>query len=491
MNLRPLALAALCALSPAVHAVSPIADPDFGSVGWTSLFESGGGSQDEYAVAHARTADGGWVVALELPGGGANNGNGKRIGLFRLDANGQQVSSGFGTFGAVYKDAWLTSVTDMALDSQGRIVVVGATPGPGGMNDFGVVRFNPDGSDDTSFAGDGGTAVGFDVPGINADDTPTSVLIDSGDKIVVAGNWWVSGFSSRFGAVRLNVDGAVDDTWGSIDNDQGGRRGSVADFVDGMAAYAQRILRIDQGFYVITGTSAVGNNDTDFAACILGTTGQEFANHLGCKTFAVNLPGPGGSLFDTLGDAVLVNPTTILLVGSSSGSIAATRIKVGIAPGGWAYTQLDRDPAFIGTPNESAPNTFIDDTPHSIGKSAAVAPNGQMLLVGDTTDNSPGLAEAATQPDGTPLPRHGLLLQLNANGQSDASFGYNGKAYFDHPFGNGYSYLTQLQRVSYAGSQPVIIGSSSFSSSSPTDMDGFITRLYDDAIFANGFESQF
>lgn len=122
------------------------------------------------------------MAVAELPGGGANGNAGKRIGLFRL-------GSGFGNAGRVCKDAWLTGVSAMTVDAQGRIIVVGTTPGPGGLSDFGVARFNADGSDDASLAGDGGTAFGFDDAGVvDSDDSPTSVLAEADGKIVVAGS---------------------------------------------------------------------------------------------------------------------------------------------------------------------------------------------------------------------------------------------------------------------------------------------------------------
>src|SRR5690606_22057502 len=90
-----------------------------------------------------------------VPGGSA----GVRIGLYKLDAQGRRVT-GFGSNGHVLKDAFLSSVTDMTVDAAGRIVVVGNTPGEAGIEDFGVVRSIPDGSDVTSYAGDGGNNAG-------------------------------------------------------------------------------------------------------------------------------------------------------------------------------------------------------------------------------------------------------------------------------------------------------------------------------------------
>src|SRR5690606_37697214 len=78
---------------------------------------------NEYGVAIAKTADGGFVVAARLEGGAA----GARIGLFRLDRVGNHVTN-FGNNGKVFKDAWLSWVSDMAIDAQGRIVVLGSSP---------------------------------------------------------------------------------------------------------------------------------------------------------------------------------------------------------------------------------------------------------------------------------------------------------------------------------------------------------------------------
>ena len=64
--------------------------------------------------------------------------------------------------------------------------------------DFAVVRYNPDGSLDTSFGGTGivGTPVGTGY------DVATSVAIQADGKIVVAGN--------GFAVVRYNTDGTLD-----------------------------------------------------------------------------------------------------------------------------------------------------------------------------------------------------------------------------------------------------------------------------------------
>jgi uncharacterized delta-60 repeat protein len=491
MLLRTIVLTALCALPPFASAADTSVDSSFAQSGWRRLYESGGGTQNEKAVAFARSADGGYVIAAELPGGGAGGGSGKRIGLFRLDRDGNYVSTGFGSGGKVVKDAWLTSVTDMTLDAQGRIIVVGATPGAGGLHDFGVVRFNPDGSDDTSFAGDGGTAISFDDALATFDESPTSVLAEADGTIVVAGDSALSGFPTRFAVVRLEADGSVDAGFGSVDDGHGGRMGSLDSFAADSSAYAAKILRIAGGYYVVAGTSVHSSTDTDFAARILTPQGSPWAGVAGSATFAIDEPGPGGSLYDTLADAVLVDPTTILLVGSSSGKFAATRIKVGTEDGSSQYTTLAVDPAFVGQHiAASCSRCYVGDTSGSSAKSAAIRGDGRIVMVGDTSSFGVGAStlDGVESPDGNSFTHAGLVTRLNADGTPDGGFGIDGSFLIVAPSNGSQAYHTQFEQVRFDGSQPVILGSAVDSVSSVTDFDGIVTRLQSDLIFADGFD---
>ena len=151
------------------------------------------------AVASLPMPSGEVVIVGEYPHAPGQCADTACIGLGRLDANGGFIDTRI-------KAAALASVTAAAVDSSGHIVVVGATmPGANGA-DFGVVRFNPDLSDDTGFAGDGGT--GIDHVGL--DDYPTAVAIDAQDRIVVAGSFGYAATDTDFGVVRLLGDGTPD-----------------------------------------------------------------------------------------------------------------------------------------------------------------------------------------------------------------------------------------------------------------------------------------
>lgn len=127
------------------------------------------------------------------------------IGLSLWDANTNQT-------GSRVKAAALQSVKAATVDSRGRIVVIGNYQGAGADGiDFGIVRFNPDGSDDTSFAGDGGTVVNFGL-GQSNNDYPLAVAVDRDDNIIVAGSVQRSSAGDTdFGIVRLRArDGSLD-----------------------------------------------------------------------------------------------------------------------------------------------------------------------------------------------------------------------------------------------------------------------------------------
>src|SRR5262245_33316913 len=91
----------------------------------------------------------------------------------------------------------------MAIQSDGKIVVVGEGNGSGW--DFSVIRYNPDGSLDSSFGG--GIVI---TPVGSSRDTATSVAIQADGKIVVAGDSFDGVEGASFAVVRYNSDGSLD-----------------------------------------------------------------------------------------------------------------------------------------------------------------------------------------------------------------------------------------------------------------------------------------
>jgi uncharacterized delta-60 repeat protein len=95
---------------------------------------------------------------------------------------------------------------EMAIQPDGKIVVVGDGALSGNTSwDFAVARYNTDGSLDTSF---GGTGIVI-TPVSNSNDSAYSVAIQADGKIIVIGNG-----GGNWTVVRYNPNGSLDTSFG-------------------------------------------------------------------------------------------------------------------------------------------------------------------------------------------------------------------------------------------------------------------------------------
>ena len=101
----------------------------------------------------------------------------------------------------------------MAIQADGKLVVVGQTYQNNDFSgeDFVVARYNPDGTLDRTFGSRG--RVRTDFPGLAA--VPSSVVIQPDGKIVVAGGAFpLFTFAGDFKIVRYNRNGSLDTSFG-------------------------------------------------------------------------------------------------------------------------------------------------------------------------------------------------------------------------------------------------------------------------------------
>src|SRR5262249_14362900 len=101
------------------------------------------------------------------------------------------------------------NVTNVTLQPDGKIVVVGDSVQPDTAHDFAVVRFNANGSLDSGF-GDGGRV----FTDLDREDYAVGVALQSDGKIVVAGNSGAPG-PRNFALVRYNTGGSLDRSFGN------------------------------------------------------------------------------------------------------------------------------------------------------------------------------------------------------------------------------------------------------------------------------------
>ncbi|MCC6327391.1 MAG: PxKF domain-containing protein [Acidobacteria bacterium] len=161
------------------------------------------GSSNDSAFSVAIQPDGKIVAA----GYGSNTGSHSDIAVVRYSPDGS-LDSTFDIDGKVTTSVGNSNdvARSVAIQPDGKIVVAGYSIGA--TIDFAVVRYNPDGSLDTLFDTDGKTttAVG------NGNDEARSVAIQRDGKIAVAGSAF-NGTNDDFAVVRYNADGSLDTTF--------------------------------------------------------------------------------------------------------------------------------------------------------------------------------------------------------------------------------------------------------------------------------------
>ena len=111
------------------------------------------------------------------------------------------LDPGFGTDGKVVTDLESAGATAVAIQTNGKIVVGGASGAPD--RDFTVARYLPDGSLDPIFGGDGVVTTDFGLF-----DAVRAVAIQADGKILAAG-----GADQDFAIARYRRDGGLDTTF--------------------------------------------------------------------------------------------------------------------------------------------------------------------------------------------------------------------------------------------------------------------------------------
>ena len=139
--------------------------------------------------------------------------------VLRFTSEGALDSSfaGFGWRGA-FPYGVPDDATAVSLQANGKIVVAGDTYteatccSPGGVN-FALARFRTDGKRDTSFSGDGAVRTAF---GSDRYDRAEALVIQAGGNIVAGGSTQKGlGFDSEFALARYNHSGKLDTTFSS------------------------------------------------------------------------------------------------------------------------------------------------------------------------------------------------------------------------------------------------------------------------------------
>src|SRR6266545_1086163 len=198
-----LGIGTLARIGPAGESASGLSagdlDPTFGGDGKvTTNFGSG-----EEVRAVAIQADGKIVAAGCIP---------TAFALARYMPDGT-LDSSFGGDGRVTTDLTRRGgdcALGVAIQADGKIVAAGHSGFGGPNGKFAVVRYEPGGTLDTTFGGDGRVTTDFTPDA----DVASRVILRADGKIVAAGQSGVLGTNTMFAVVRYQPDGTLDATFG-------------------------------------------------------------------------------------------------------------------------------------------------------------------------------------------------------------------------------------------------------------------------------------
>jgi uncharacterized delta-60 repeat protein len=98
----------------------------------------------------------------------------------------------------------------VAIQADGKIVVAGTAAYDRPTSKFALARYNADGSRDTSFSGDGKLMTAFTSRG----DVGNALALQNDGKIVVVGDAGANGAHAKFAVARYDENGALDSTFG-------------------------------------------------------------------------------------------------------------------------------------------------------------------------------------------------------------------------------------------------------------------------------------
>jgi uncharacterized delta-60 repeat protein len=278
-----------------------------------------------------------------------------------------------------------SSAQAVGVQSDGKIVVAGYAYGPDSPYAFALSRFDPDGSLDPSFSGNGKvrtligrSSVGYDL------------AIQPDGKIVVVGYTYSRARGDRLALARYDTDGTLDRTFAG----DGTRVTALGDGGD----IAQSVAIQPDGKIVVAGTSRVAGRGYAFVLARYGPSGRLDISFGGDGAVTTSF-----GLFESLAQSVALHTDGSIVVGGYARGDRRTA---------FAVARYDADGAL--DPSFSANGKIITRMGPSSGAAAvAVNPDGKIVAAGG----------AGTSQE---LHANFALVRYNVDGSLDTSFAGDG-----------------------------------------------------------------
>jgi uncharacterized delta-60 repeat protein len=394
------------------------------------------GSASSRAEAVARQPDGKIVAVGTVAGYGAND-----FALARYNSNGTLDTSFSGDGRQTTDFGPSDSAYGVAIRGDGKIVVVGST-GAGAREDFALARYNPNGSLDPSFSGDGKQTTDID-----AGDSARGVALQGDGKIVAAGfNGAPNG--GAFALARYNPNGSLDTSFsgdgrqttnfgnGALANDvaiQGDGKIVAVGLAGATFAQDFALARYNSNGSLDTNFSGDGRQTTDFGGDTEGARGVAIQGDGKIVAVGFSFPdvdfalaryNPNGTL-DTsfsgdgrqttdFGDLAQAEAVAI----QGDGKIIAVGFAGAGSAGDFALARYNPngtlDPSFSGDGRERTGFGLVVN-------GVTLQNDGKIVAVGPATGGAFGLAryhpdgslDAGFSGDGTQTTRFGVVDQAN------------------------------------------------------------------------------
>lgn len=323
---------------------------------------------------------------------------------------------------------------DVAVQTDGKIVVVGSRFAAVNNVDYLVARYNADGTLDTTFSGDGI----FLLNNSNSDNL-NAVAIQTDGKIVAVGQ---SNSSSEAYVIRLNTNGTLDTTFsgdGIFEISGAGIALSVALQTDAKIVIGSRGL---SGESIIIRLNTNGALDTTFDTD-------------GIVSLSPNHYEPYGLAIQSNGRIVVAGTSSI----SAGGDISTVRLLTS----GAFDTSFDTD-------GISITSVYAGD---SEARSLAIQTDGKIVVGG-----GPGANGSETE---------AAIVRYNSDGSLDTSFDGDGIKLSNLNIGNGDKYFNDI--AAQTDGKILAIGDTTYSVASLFVIEDFtIFRLNSDGSFDSSFD---
>jgi uncharacterized delta-60 repeat protein len=379
---------------------------------------------------------------------------------------------GFGNLGRVVTDFggnFHDSAMDAVLQPDGKIVVVG-TSSSYPQFDMAVARYNPNGSLDTTFDGDGLVKVDLQ----NSDERGYAVALQPDGKIIVGGVSYISTWGD-FALARLCANGALDDgincgspgftSKGWVTTDFSGS----SDWISGLAVYDGKIIAGGSGGdrdFAVARYLSNGNLDTGFDSdgkrtVSLGS-GWDYGQDVVVQSDGKIILAGGGyagdwntdfglARFNTNGslDVTFDGDGKVLteFFGNSDRILSVTLQGDAVLAVGYAMHCYGEDLAVARYNTNGSLDTAFDGDGkattdfggyYDAASSVAIQANGQVVVAGYTGEDPGGEGIA--------------LARYNTNGSLDGTFDGDGKVHTDNGgYHLGYSVAAVSGKIFVAG----------------------------------------